>query len=87
MPVVKWMQLVAGWETLMRARAVLLSAATIAALVGATGAHAQSRSLPKGSSLAATPPIDQRGKQFKALSRAQQLRYLHQGYRPHHHPY
>ncbi len=71
----------------MRTRTVLLTVLTITTMVGATEAYAQSRSLPKGSSLAATPPIDQRGKQFHALSRTQQLRYLREGYRPHHHPY
>ncbi len=69
----------------MRVNLILLSALMIVG--SATGAFAQSRSLPKGSSLAATPPIDQRGKQFHALSKLQQRHYLRQGYQPHKHPY
>ena len=50
-------------------------------LAGVTASQAQSYALPKGSSLAATPPIDQRGKQFRALSHAQRRIYVRQGYR------
>ena len=72
----------------MRAHSVIFVSAMLAGVVaGATGTYAQSRSLPKGSSLAATPPIDQRGKQFRALSHARQRAYLQQGYKPHKHPY
>ena len=71
----------------MRTHVILVSLLLVGATAGASGAFAQSRSLPKGSSLAATPPIDQRGKQFRALSRTQQKIYLRQGYRPHKHPY
>lgn len=68
-------------------RVTLIALSAVMAVATATGAVAQSRSLPKGSSLAATPPIDQRNKQFHALSKTQQRHYLRQGYQPHKHPY
>ena len=71
----------------MRLHVILASLLLVGATAASTGALAQSRSLPKGSSLAATPPIDQRGKQFRALSHSQQRSYLRQGYQPHKHAY
>ena len=54
----------------------------ISGLVFDTSASlAQSYALPKGSSLAATPPVDQRGKQFRALSPSRKRSYVRQGYR------
>ncbi len=72
----------------MRAYATtLVSVMLVGVLAGVTGANAQSRALPKGSSLAATPPIDQRGKQFRSLSRSRQRTYLRQSYQPSRHSY
>ncbi len=72
----------------MRVQALFIASVALIGMLGDVGgAYAQSRTLPKGSSLAATPPIDQRGKQFHALSHASQRKYLRQGYQPHRHPY
>ena len=46
-------------------------------------AFAQDRSAPAGSALAQTPPIDQRGKQYRALPSNQKRFYRRQGYKPH----
>ena len=61
--------------------------AVSAAAVISGDAMAQSRTAPAGSSLANTPPIDQRAKQFRALPRTQKNFYLRQGYRRHVRPY
>ncbi len=47
---------------------ILIAASTLGlALCGsASNSHAQSRTVPEGGALAQTPPIDQRGKQFRA---------------------
>ena len=72
----------------MRAHKLLFVSAIFAELIaGIAGASAQSRSLPRGSALAATPPIDRRNKQFNALTKARQRAYLQQGYNPSKHPY
>ncbi len=58
-----------------------LSLGISGSFVGVEASQAQNLALPKGSSLAATPPIDQRGKQFRAMSRSQRRIYVRQGYR------